>query len=278
MSRSKDQGTMVHDTAKQFDADYYAHNCGQPYERNESWLAFFGGIAERIVQDIQPGTVLDAGCAMGFLVETLRQRGVEAWGIDISDYAIERVHPTMQPYCAVGSVAAPLPQRYDLIVSIEVLEHMPPGEAEAAIANFCQHSDDILFSSSPHDYKEVTHFNVQPPERWAELFARHGFYRDVDFDASFITPWAVRFRRRHEPPHRLAREYERHFWRLANENQALRQGLVEMRAELQAARQQGQLLQAQLAGIERGRVWRLMATFHRLRTGLLAAYRRLRPH
>jgi len=25
---------------------------------------------------------------------------------------------------------------------------------------------------------------------------RHGFCRDVDFDASFITPWAVRFRKR----------------------------------------------------------------------------------
>ena len=25
------------------------------------------------------------------------------------------------------------------------------------------------------------------PEDWAEAFARHGFYRDVDYDASFVT-------------------------------------------------------------------------------------------
>ena len=45
--------------------------------------------------------------------------------------------------------------------------------------------------------------NVRPPEYWAEQFARQGFVRDVDFDASFITPWAVRFRRSAEPLHRV---------------------------------------------------------------------------
>lgn len=42
--------------------------------------ALFDSIAERLVKDICPKTVLDAGCAMGFLVETLRQKKVEAWG------------------------------------------------------------------------------------------------------------------------------------------------------------------------------------------------------
>ena len=60
---------MDQDYRKAFDAYYYAHDCGLPYERNEQWLNFFGGIAERIVQEINPKTELDAGCAMGFLVE-----------------------------------------------------------------------------------------------------------------------------------------------------------------------------------------------------------------
>lgn len=28
----------------------------------------------------------------------------------------------------------------------------------------------------------ASHINVQPPEYWAQLFARQGFFRDVDFD------------------------------------------------------------------------------------------------
>ena len=58
---------------------YYAHCCGTPYERDEKWMAFFGGIAERIISDISPSTLLDAGCAMGYLVEALRQKNIETW-------------------------------------------------------------------------------------------------------------------------------------------------------------------------------------------------------
>lgn len=218
--------------ARWFDETYFRRGCGQPYERSPEWLQHFSRIAERIVRHIEPPTVLDAGCAMGFLVEALRERGVEAFGIDISEYAIGQVRADLRPYCRLGSVSDPLPQRYDLVVCIEVLEHLPKLEAEKAIENFCAASDDILFSSTPLDYREATHFNVQPLEYWAEQFALCGFVRDVDFDASFVTPWAARFRRNHEPLHRVLRDYERRFWLVWKENQDLRNTLVETRDRL----------------------------------------------
>ncbi|MGN6663805.1 MAG: hypothetical protein ACTHK6_06335, partial [Solirubrobacterales bacterium] len=52
----------------EYGAYYYRHDCGIPYERNEHWLGFFNGIADRIVRDLRPASFLDAGCAMGFLV------------------------------------------------------------------------------------------------------------------------------------------------------------------------------------------------------------------
>src|ERR1700675_4264980 len=72
------------------------------YERSEHWMRFFGTIADHIVKDIGPRTVLDAGCAMGFLVEALRDRGVDAFGIDISEYAISQVRSDIKPYCRQG--------------------------------------------------------------------------------------------------------------------------------------------------------------------------------
>jgi SAM-dependent methyltransferase len=236
-----------------FDAYYYAHGCGEPYQRSPAWLALFNAIAEHIAKDIQPASVLDAGCAIGLLVEGLRQRGIDAWGIDISEYAIQNVQSEIRPYCRVASAAEALERDYDLIVTIEVLEHMGPQDAQAAIANFCQHSDDIIFSSTPFDYKEASHFNVQPPEAWAELFARHGFYRDVDFDASFITPWAARFRKSQEPVQRIVRNYERRYWLLWKENTDLRKLSLEMRDQLSqgeetlhASQDQVKALQAQV--------------------------------
>jgi SAM-dependent methyltransferase len=217
-----------------YDAYYYATGCGQPYERNESWLRFFGGIADHIIADIGPTTVLDAGCALGFLVETLREREVSAFGLDISEFAIANVHPSIKPFCWVGSLADPLPQRFDLIVTIEVLEHIPAADGEQVIANLCAYTDDILFSSTPFDYKEATHCNVRPPEYWAERFARHGFYRDVEFEAAFITPWAARFRKSREPVSRTIAAYERRWWQLQQDNQARRELNVEQRNQLAA--------------------------------------------
>jgi 2-polyprenyl-3-methyl-5-hydroxy-6-metoxy-1,4-benzoquinol methylase len=144
-----------------FDAYYYQHGCGAPYIRNETWLAFFQAIADRIIADIQPKSVLDAGCALGFLVEGFRNRGVEAWGVDISEYAIASVHESIRRFCRVGSVIEPFERKYDLIVTIEVAEHMQPLLSKQMIANLCAHTDDIIFTSTPFDYKETTHFNVQ---------------------------------------------------------------------------------------------------------------------
>jgi len=234
----------------QYDAYYYEHGCGVPYQRNEKWLTFFQGIADRIIQDIHPVTVLDAGCAMGFLVEKLRERGVEAYGIDISEFAIASIHESIRPYCRIGSISDPLPQKYDLIVTIEVLEHIPKQEAGKAIENLCRYTDDILFSSTPFDFQEITHQNVQPPEYWAEQFARYGFYKDVDFDAAFLTAWAMRFRRSSEPFHRIVSEYERVIHRISQENSALRNFNVEQKDLL--AKQEQQMAEKEQQVIELG--------------------------
>ncbi|MGB4595475.1 MAG: class I SAM-dependent methyltransferase [Anaerolineaceae bacterium] len=211
-----------------FDERYYANNCGSPYAHDQHWLNFFGYIADRIVTDLNPKSVLDAGCAWGILVETLRDREVEAWGIDISSYAISQVVEKVKPYCWVGSISIDFNRSYDLIVCIEVLEHMEKIDAACAVKNLCEHADRILFSSSPHDYSEATHFNVQPMETWAREFARHGFYRDLDFDATFLTPWAMLFRKANIPSHQLVYDYERKVVLVMKENQDLRQKMNEL--------------------------------------------------
>jgi hypothetical protein len=264
---------------KAFDAYYFAHCCGRPYARDKQWFLFFESIAEKIVSDIQPESVLDAGCAWGFLVEKLRERRINAFGIDISPFAIEKVHPEISQYCTVGSIVEPFSQMYDLIVCIEVLEHMPKGDAERAVKNICDHTSDVLFSSTPFDYKEATHINVQPPEFWAELFARYGFVRDVDFDATFITPWAVRFRRNHDPLTRLVRNYERKLFLLVKENSDLRSLTLEMRDQISQLDQKATSLfteleklktdtrdkSDQLSAIHQSRGWRILQRIQKLR-------------
>jgi len=104
--------------------DYYLTGCGRPYVRDDVFIEFFGRIADVIVRDIAPRRVLDAGCAMGFLVEALRARGVEAYGCDLSSYAIARVPESVRPFCWQANLTGEIDGTYDLIVCQEVLPHL----------------------------------------------------------------------------------------------------------------------------------------------------------
>lgn len=281
------------DAGQLFDDYYFAHGCNTPYRRDEGWLAQFGRIADAIIREIEPQTVLDVGCAIGLLVETLRQRGVEAYGVDVSEYAIEQVHPAVREYCRVGGATEPFGRHYDLITCIEVLEHMAPEQAQPAIANICAHTDRVLFSSSPFDYAEVTHFNVQPPEYWAQLFAQQDFFRDVDLDAGFLTPWAACFRRQDKPLAHVTADYERRFWHMRQESQTRlkvnleqREQLAQQEARLQElaqqiereredqttnlawAQQENAALRAQLAALDHSTGGRVLHGLQRLRARL----------
>jgi SAM-dependent methyltransferase len=255
----------------QYDAIYYTHSCGaEPYQHNEVWMDFFNRIADHIVNELQPHSVLDAGCAMGFLVEALRQRGVDAWGIDISEYAIQNVLPDFQPYCKLGRITELFPHpRYDLITSIEVVEHLTAQEAVIAIENLCKHSDDILLSSTPFDFHEPTHANVQPPDYWAAIFNRFGFIHDIDFDASFITPWAMRFVKAQLPIENHHLYYERKIWLLGQEISLRRDLNIEQKRELSHKEIEIQMAKANLYAVLNSNSWRFMCRVQHIRERII---------
>ena len=217
---------------KTFGEYYYAHDCGIPYERSEHWLNFFGGIADHIVRDLKPTTTLDAGCAIGLLVEQLRDRGVDAAGVDISDYANAQMPDEVREHCWVASLTEPIDRRFDLVTCVEVVEHMPAADVRAAIANLCSTTDRVLLSSSPHDYSEPTHLNVQPPEYWSSLMAANGFVRDFDYDASYLTPWAALYVRHPGGIAEVVRDYDRAWWHLHEEVTEVRAKVLDLQDKL----------------------------------------------
>lgn len=221
---------MAHRDSREYDHDYFVRHCGdREYARTDHWLGHFEGVARHIVEAARPVAALDVGCAMGMLVEALRDLGVDAYGLDVSEPALSQAREDVKPFLWQRSAAEPLPRSYDVITCIEVLEHLEPGEAESALSNLCAHTDDIIFSSNPLDYREATHLNVRPAEYWAEQFARRGFYRDHDFDARPVTPWAGRFRRHHQSVPTVIKGYERRWWELQHENVEVREALREAR-------------------------------------------------
>ncbi|MDD4005367.1 MAG: methyltransferase domain-containing protein [Elusimicrobiaceae bacterium] len=186
-----------------YNEKYYAGSCnknGVPYDRSvPQWLEFFRSLAGHIALKIAPRTTFEIGCAKGFLVESLRDLGVQAEGIDISEYAISQVRPDIKPFCRVSSAGqfSPSLKHYDLVISIEVIEHLAPEQGRLAIGRMCELSDTVLVSSTSDDFEEPTHINVQPNRYWRDLFAENGFAEDPRFNfKKTIGKDAMLFRRK----------------------------------------------------------------------------------
>ena len=195
MSDFKEKLKKVNADEVNYDKIYYENYNGSAYGRTPEWLTFFDGISKHIVETLSPNTVLDVGCAYGLLVETLRDRGVEAFGIDISEYAIGQSRPDLKEFLSVQSILKPIQKRYDLIVSIEVVEHIEEKNCDLLIKNLCDASDQVLLSTIPDDFEDPTHFNVQTPIYWIEKFAQYGFEPDSSYNADFLTPYSILFRK-----------------------------------------------------------------------------------
>jgi O-antigen biosynthesis protein len=251
--QSQDGDARTTALAADYGADYYEHySQGEiTYEHSPHWLAFFGHIADRLIEDFHPRTSLDAGCAIGLLVEAMHDRGVDAEGIDFSDFAISESRDDIRQFLTVGSITTPLGKRYDLITCLEVLEHLTPEDADLAIVNLCASTDELVVSSTPMHYRDPTHTNIHPQEYWSERFARQGFIRDVDYDAIYIAPWAARYHRSSAPLHRVVADYDRAYSRMRFELQERNAVVLDQMRQLSELQERVQSLERRIGWSER---------------------------
>jgi SAM-dependent methyltransferase len=90
-------------------------------------------ICERSGVALGPGrTVLEIGCGVGRLMRAVLARGAEAWGIDISPEMVERARQNLEGHGSFHLMVQPAhdlsalpPDRFDLVYSFVVLQHLP---------------------------------------------------------------------------------------------------------------------------------------------------------
>ncbi len=95
---------------------------------------------------------LDVGCATGFLVEALRERGIDAYGCDVSAYAVEHAAPGALGYVRAGDLGRGLPYgdgEFDLVTALEILEHLDPEQVPAALAELRRVCGGVLYATIP---------------------------------------------------------------------------------------------------------------------------------
>jgi SAM-dependent methyltransferase len=129
-----------------------------------------------VFEVVEPGRVVDVGCGTGSWLAVARELGCEdVLGID-GDY-VDRAQleiPEEQFLALDLTRALPPPSSFDLAISLEVGEHLPPSRADAFVESLTSLAPVVLFSSAVPNQGGTGHVNEQWQDWWAGLFARHG--------------------------------------------------------------------------------------------------------
>jgi SAM-dependent methyltransferase len=115
--------------------------------------------------------ILDVGCCSGFVVSKFRAMGKKAFGIDIS------IKGNAIPYCHNGDardISRFGSRRFDLVLCIEVIEHLDAKGQKAALREICRvaKSGATVIFTTPNGHDE--HRN---PEHLACFGSPSDFHR-----------------------------------------------------------------------------------------------------
>ncbi len=146
----------------------------------------------QIVEKYHPKRLLDVGCAMGFFVAQFRFLGVDAYGIDISNFAIEtgknlsfyareeggseNESSTLQKYLfEAGATSIPFPDKFfDLVVSWDTLEHIPEEcviKAIKEVERVGERQFHVIATKSEEWDKDKSHVTIKPISWWRDHFS-----------------------------------------------------------------------------------------------------------
>jgi SAM-dependent methyltransferase len=95
---------------------------------------------------------LDVGCARGYLVEALRERGIDAQGCDVSPYAVEHAAPGALGYVRLGDLERGLPYgdgAFELVSTLEILEHLVPERVPDALRELRRVCGGVVYATIP---------------------------------------------------------------------------------------------------------------------------------
>lgn len=130
------------------------------------------------MQIVNPASVLDVGCGIGTWLKVFQEHGVNDFvGVD-GNFVDRRMLKISQERFHAHDLTTPvaLGRKFDLVVSLEVAEHIPEQFADSFVEMLVKHGDVHLFSAAIPGQGGQNHVNEQWPEYWQKKFEPFGFY------------------------------------------------------------------------------------------------------
>ena len=139
-------------------------------------------ILPEVVRLIAPKSAVDLGSGIGEWLGELRKLGVtDVIGVDgdwVDRAALKIPTDQFKPFDLGNKLA--MDRAFDLAISVETAEHLPPERGEGFVADLVALAPVVLFSAAIPGQGGTGHINEQWQDYWARLFAKHD-YVALDF-------------------------------------------------------------------------------------------------
>lgn len=135
-----------------------------------------------VLEVLKPKSVIDVGCGDGTWLSVFVEMGVkDVLGLD-GEYVKATQLRIPQDRFNATDLSSPftVARKFDLAMSLEVAEHLPPPSARGFVESLSRLAPLILFSAAIPLQGGTNHLNEQWPEYWVELFRTHD-YLPIDF-------------------------------------------------------------------------------------------------
>lgn len=181
--------------ARQFSKDFFdgdrRHGYGGFSYNSRFWQPVIPTFQEHFTLT-SSSSVLDVGCAKGFMLHDLREKipGITVAGIDVSPYAIENAHPTVKEYTQVAD-ARSLPfadNSFDVVIAINTIHNLEKEDLIRSLQEIervsKKHSFITVDAYRNEEEKELmNHWNLTARtilhvDEWKELFAQARYTGD----------------------------------------------------------------------------------------------------
>lgn len=172
-----------------FDKNYFelGPQSGKSLYQNYRWIPELTiPLAHHIIKKLkisQKDTIVDYGCAKGYLVKALRLMKYNAFGVDISEYAISSSDKDTMPYLSCINELEKF-EKCDYLVCKDILEHIPYEnlQEQLSVLRECCSTIFVIVPLGengkyyiPAYEADKSHFIRETGEWWISMLEQAGF-------------------------------------------------------------------------------------------------------
>jgi cyclopropane fatty-acyl-phospholipid synthase-like methyltransferase len=130
-----------------------------------------------LMELVHPESVVDIGCGAGSWLSVFMEHGVNnVFGVDGGWVEKDMLQIPEDKFLSMDlKEPVRLNDQFDLVVSLEVAEHLPENSAESFVDSLAKLGQVVLFSAAIPFQIGEGHINMQWPEYWTRHFENKGF-------------------------------------------------------------------------------------------------------